>query len=138
VNSLGKAIDQAEAVFSGVKGSGSQALPPQCALVVTLLTGAPGRSARGRLFLGGLSTFLTPEGRVLPGSQQTIVDAMASFYVQLRNDPNAPDVMRPVVVSPTTTSARKITRVNVGNVVDTMRSRRGKLVEARLARPVDE
>jgi hypothetical protein len=63
---------------------------------------------------------------------------MASFYVQLRSVNNAPDVMRPVVVSPTTTSARKITRVQVGNVIDTMRSRRGKLVESRIARPVDE
>jgi hypothetical protein len=138
VNALGKAVDQAEAAFVGVDGQGSQALPPQCALVVTLLTGAPGRSARGRMFLGGLSTFLTPQGRVLPASQQIITDAMASFYVQLRQTNNAPDVVRPVVVSPTTTTARKITRVQVGNVIDTMRSRRGKLVEARIARPVDE
>jgi hypothetical protein len=138
VNAAGRSVDQAEAPFIDTKGIGSFALPPQCALVTTLLTGAPGRSARGRLFLGGLSTFLTPQGRVTPLAQQEWADAMASFYIQLRTANNAPDVMRPVVVSPTTTSARKITRIQVGNVIDTMRSRRGKLVEARVARAVDE
>ncbi len=138
VNALGKATDQAEAPFIGVSGNGSQALPAQCALVTTLLTGAPGRSARGRLFLGGLSTFLTPEGRVLPASQAIVADGMASFYDALRRETGSPDEIRPVVVSPTKTQARKITRINVGNVVDTMRSRRGKLVEVRIARAVDE
>lgn len=139
VNALGKATDQAQAIFAAnVKGTGSQAMPPQCAIVTTLLTGAPGRSARGRLFLGGLSTFLDAEGRILPAAQQVLVNNMGGFYKALRDEPENVDDFRPVVASPTTGTARKITRVQVGNVVDTMRSRRGKLVEARLAVSVDE
>jgi hypothetical protein len=139
VNALGKSVEQAEAPFGAtVKGTGSQALPAQCALVTTLLTGAPGRSARGRLFLGGLSTFLDGSGRVLPASQLTIAKNMAGFYVDVRSTATNPDDFRPVVVSPTTTTARKITRIQVGNVMDTMRSRRGKLVEGRVSETVDE
>jgi hypothetical protein len=138
VNALGKATDQAEAVFgAAAKGVGSMALPPQCAIVTTLLTGAPGRSARGRLFLGGLSTFLTEEGRVTAQAQAVLANNMAGFYIAVR-DQTGGDDFRPVVVSPTTGQARKITRIQIGNVVDTMRSRRGKLVEGRLAVAVDE
>jgi hypothetical protein len=138
VNGLGKSTEQAEATFAtAVKGTGSMALPPQCAIVTTLLTGAPGRSARGRLFLGGLSTFLTDEGRITPAAQLVLANNLAGFYIGVRAQAGG-DTFRPVVVSPTTTQARKITRIQIGNVVDTMRSRRGKLVEGRLAVAVDE
>jgi hypothetical protein len=46
---------------NGQSGSGRQG--PQCSLVCTLLTGAGGRSGRGRLFLGGVSTDYVDGGR---------------------------------------------------------------------------
>lgn len=140
VNALGQSTEQAEAAFgAAVVGSAGAAVPPQVALVVTLLTGAPGRSARGRMFLGGLSTNgLTADGRLTTARRDDIVAAMTGFYKDLRQSTAVDDAIRPVVVSPTKTDARKITAIQVGDVFDTMRSRRGSLIEARGRGSVDE
>ncbi len=135
----GRAKQQAEAAFPvGVKGTGTSALPGQIALCVTLLTGAPGRSNRGRLFLGGMSTAMSgPNGTVSGTPQAAVVEAVGKFYVALRDQPFGNDDVRPVVVSPTTGTSRKITAVQIGNVLDTMRSRRNARGEVRLGAVVD-
>jgi hypothetical protein len=139
VNATGHSVAQAEAVFGAtVKGSAANALPPQNALVVTLLTARPGRSGRGRMFLGGLSTAILGSNGRLPAAQSAeVAQQMGEFYKSLRDSPFQNDIIRPVVVSPTLTDSFKIERVQVGDVMDTMRSRRGKLVEARAAYDVD-
>ncbi len=139
VNALGKATEQAEALFPATtKGSQNTALPPQTALVVTTLTARPGRSGRGRFYLGGLSTAgLTAGGRHSVNSANAIALAMAQFYVAIRDQPNVGDAYRPVVVSPTPGDSFKIKSVAVGDVYDTMRSRRNKLVEAKSPSVVD-
>jgi hypothetical protein len=134
VNELGRSTQQAESPFAAnVKGSAGSMLPPQLAVCVTLLTNRPGRSGRGRLFLGGISTgLLTPQGRLTVANRDGISARMAAFYKAVRDTPNNPDVARPVVVSPTATDANNITKVSVGDVPDTIRSRRNKLVEQRV------
>lgn len=140
VDSEGKATAQASAAFAPtISGTGGSGLPPQVALVVTLLTGVPGRSGRGRMFLGNLAyPNALVSGRVAPEVQASVARNIAGFLTAVRDDPLAEDDFRPVVVSPTTSTARKITSVSVGNVYDTMRSRRNKLVEARVTASVDE
>lgn len=139
VDAAGRATSQAEAVFAaGVKGTGAGAMPPQIAVVGTLLTAVPGRSGRGRIFLGGLGTgLLGPDGRMAANNKEAMSTALAAFYTELRNVPAGADLFRPVVVSPTKGTANKILKVQVGDVLDTMRSRRGKLVEARASAIVD-
>jgi hypothetical protein len=140
VDALGKAQEQAESAFTpATKGANPGAMPPQVALVVTLLTALPGRSGRGRIYLGGLSAAITENnGRLFSGTQPVVAAAMTGFYKRLRNTPNAQDLFRPVVVSPTTTTANKITRISVGDVFDTQRSRRKGLQEFRQFGSVDE
>lgn len=139
VDAAGRATNQAVSSFTGVTGTSTgSALPPQCALVVSLLTGRPGRSGRGRLYLGGLSAGnLTTTGRLDPQTRGQILASMAQFYVQVRSTNNADDSDRPVVVSPTRTEAYKIKAVGIGDVYDTMRSRRNRLTEARIQAVVD-
>jgi len=135
----GKATDLGEAPFpSTVKGAGTTTLPGQVALCVTLLTGGAGRSRRGRLYLGGFgaTNMLETNGRVIAGATQAVADNIAKFYTELRNE-NGGDLYRPVVVSPTLGIARKITSVQVGDVWDTMRSRRKARGEARVGAVVD-
>jgi hypothetical protein len=139
VNALGKATAVAEATFGPtVKGSESFALPAQTALVVTTLTGSPGRSARGRMYLGGLGrSILGGDGRLTAPRQTAITTAFGKFLVAVRSRPNLGDLWRPVVVSPTTGTARKITAITVGDLTDTMRSRRTSLREIRASAVVD-
>jgi hypothetical protein len=140
VDALGKATGQSESAFaSNVKGGSGSMVPPQCAIVVTTLTGAPGRSARGRMFLGGLSNNGNDfTGRINPLTRDRLAKGVGGMFTQLRSSGFQADVIRPVVVSPTKNDARKITAVQVGDVYDTMRSRRNKLVEARIRQSVDE
>jgi len=140
VDSAGRSQGQAEATFApATKGAEAFTLPPQTALVVTLLTGAPGRSARGRIFLGGLAQGVgTTDGRVPIALRDRYARNIAGFYGAVRNNPGGGDDFRPVVVSPKLGTARKITAITVGDLYDTMRSRRNRLVEARVRFTVDE
>lgn len=133
VDAAGRAVAQAESTFAAtVKGSGGSMLPPQLAICCTLLTETPGRRGRGRLFLGGISAgLLTAQGRLTVANRDGIATRLAAFYKEVRDAPFQNDYARPVVVSPTTGTAAPITRVQVGDVPDTMRSRRNKLIEAR-------
>lgn len=133
VDAAGRATEQASATFAPtVKGSGTGALAPQLSLVATLLTAVPGRSGRGRMYLGGLSNSLSgADGRLAANNAAAIASAWAQMYADLRHDAADPDDFRPVVASPTKGTANAITKVQVGDVFDTMRSRRANLVEAR-------
>jgi hypothetical protein len=139
IDADGTASDVADAAFATtVKGSGTTGMPSHVALVVTLLTGAPGRSRRGRLYLGGFSssTTLTTDGLLAGTAHTNLTTSAGKFYTALRDNVGN-DLIRPVVVSPTLGTASKITTVQIGNVWDTMRSRRKARVEVRQAANVD-
>ncbi len=139
VDALGRATEQAVANFDAtVKGNAASRLPAQLAIVGTLFTARAGRSGRGRIFLGGLGIGgLAQSGRFAPGTRDALLPALGEFYKGLRDSTTSPDIMRPVVVSPTLGDSFKITRVGMGDVYDTMRSRRNKLIEQRATTVVD-
>lgn len=139
VDAAGHATQQAESLFAaGVTGEQTNALPPQNAVVVTLKTSRPGRSGRGRLYLGGFGTnILAPTGRLSTVARDAFAANLAGFYTRLRDLPLQGDGFRPVVVSPRLTQSFKIAGIEVGDVVDTMRSRRSDLLESRKSAVVD-
>jgi hypothetical protein len=139
VDAAGRAVEQAVANFAaGVKGTNASRLPLQLAIAVTLKTNRAGRSGRGRIFLGGLgANLLGQSGRVSLGQRDALSLGLQRFYTDLRNSTLAGDDFRPVIVSPTTGTSNKITSLSVGDVFDTMRSRRNKLVEQRVSQLVD-
>jgi len=130
----GLATGQAEALFGpGVGGSSAaDPLPPDVAVVASLRTGLPGRSKRGRLYLGGfVSPALAPGGRLELNLRNTIGQALATFGNDMKMAPTAGnDRLNWTVLSRTTTSTQKITLVRVGDIFDTQRRRDNKLSEA--------
>jgi hypothetical protein len=131
VDQLGRAIDVADAPFSGLQApAGTNRLPEHLALCVSLLTGLPGRSNRGRVFLGGLATaVMGADARVVPTVRDGLAAGYARFVRDVRDKPLAPDEMDVAVVSPTKGTSRPVTAVRVGNIFDVMNSRRSRLQE---------
>lgn len=129
----GLATGQAEALFGpGVGGSSpGLPLPPDVAVVASLRTGLPGRSKRGRLYLGGfVESSLAAGGRLNESLRDTIGQALASFGQDMKMAPPAGnDTLNWTVLSRTTTSTQKITLIRVGDIFDTQRRRDNKLSE---------
>lgn len=138
VGADGRAIAQAEAPFTNMSvGPASARLPSHLSVVVSLQTGQPGRSNRGRLYLGALrSSMLDTAGTLSPATQENLALGAAEFYKRIRNNPFAPDNYDAAVVSPKLGTSRPITSVRVGNVFDVMNSRRNRIVESYNTKPV--
>jgi hypothetical protein len=121
------AVDVAEASLNLVGTNSTDPLPPQVAVCVTLQTGRPGRSYRGRHYLGGLpENKCEPPGKLVATSRT----AIANFYSAWMGSVNsAIDSRLCVVLSPTLNIGTPITAVSVGDIYDTQRSRRDSQVE---------
>lgn len=131
-----RASDVAEASFAPSSGGTTASnVPTELAICATILTGAPGRSSRGRLYLGGFSQLpLLATGRINASQADMLAQGLARFFRAIRTiqvSAGQQDAWEPQVVSQVRTSARKITAVSVGDVWDVQRRRGNKLVEAR-------
>lgn len=138
----GKAEAQGEGTFSANQGgSSTSALPTEVALCCTTRTGSPGRSNRGRLYLGGLANeALAADGKVRVGLNSGIAIALAQFFRDVRDidvSTGQQDKWEPHVASFTHGTSRKITAVAVGDVFDVQRRRRTGLVESYSTDAVD-
>lgn len=103
-------------------------LPPQCAEVITLLTGDPGASRRGRMYFPPLAVnALTGGGQVTAGYLDVLADCMQDFF----NDFNADATVAGTafVASDVLQQLNAVTSIRVGSVVDTQRRRRNELTE---------
>lgn len=111
-------------VGTGLSGSN----PPQIAVCVTLRTAFAGRTHTGRFYLPtpGITT-TTATGRFLPADVLEVITATkAAFAAGIGAGWTAVNVFsnKLHVVNP-------VTAIDCGDVLDTMRSRRNKLVETR-------
>jgi hypothetical protein len=138
VNELGAYVDGSDAVLStpgaGVRGGGNPC-PPENAIVVSLLTDVSrGHAHAGRMYL--------PAGQG-PGNSLNSGRLVAAYAVQVRDwfhtfiegvrtatGPALTGIGIPCVMSNIGAGVtRPITGIKVGDVADTMRSRRNRLVE---------
>lgn len=112
---------------AGINTAGTSAgipLPNQCAEVVTLQTGIPGRSKRGRAYLPPVTvTSLTATGQVASANCTTLANAFAGMLSAIKGGTNG---ATPVVASATQNAKTPITAVRVDSLVDTQRRRRNK------------
>jgi exosome complex RNA-binding protein Csl4 len=130
----GRTSDLAQSAFPvEAVGQATAALPNQIAVAVTLETGQPGRTKRGRFYLGGITSanVVAATGRLQPGNTLAYSRIIAQFLEQSRDQANTTDAFRAVVYSRVNQSTLPITRVSIGDVFDTQRRRRNGLVEAR-------
>lgn len=129
---VGQPADR-QGVSSGaaIPGAGTASLPPQCSCVVTLQTGLPGRSQRGRIYwplCGGGVTVAQRSSLVTQTTANAFADLLANWGTLLENN-----TLRPVVASEATGNLTVVSSVRVDNIVDTQRRRRDNMVGTQFA-----
>lgn len=120
---------------ASASGSGATVHPPQCATVVTLQTGIPGASYRGRMYVPMLA------GSIGSGLTRTDLSAstatnFASLLEVLGSTASGGLADDPAVVSAAAGAVTPVTSVRIGNVVDTQRRRRDALNETFYSAPI--
>lgn len=115
----------------GVPGTGNTSMPPQVALAITLRTAKTrGRAHAGRFYIPLLSHSIGTDGR-LSAAQASQIGERATTFLNDLNTALA-GIGRLAVVSDVGTGAQNnVTHIEVGRVLDTMRSRRRSLEEDR-------
>lgn len=120
---------------------GAITLPPQCALVVTLLSDRPrGKASKGRMYLPGIAAMPNSgTGKLSAADTGTIADGMQTFFDTLAGSFDVPDQL--ILAAKGTGPVPGLTAQNdfvetirVGDVIDTQRRRRNGLVETYVSR----
>lgn len=119
-----------EANLTGAVGTGTQSLPDQCALVISLHTGMSGRRHKGRMYLP------MTKGTVATGGQLagSLVNNYATWWATTFGGINS--AVSPgfaVVLSQVAGSAQRVTEVAVDTRVDIQRRRADRIVPAATA-----
>lgn len=128
MDASGATMASAETLLSTpTNGTQTEALPPQCAIVVSLVTGFPGARGRGRMYLPtpGIVAVDT-RGRITAASRDEIAARMRDFFNQWNSDPGTFPV---AVASDVGEQVATVNSIRVGNIVDTQRRRRDQLPE---------
>lgn len=118
----GKAIEVGEKGLVAQAGDdGGPNLPPETAVCISLLTGAPGRSRRGRMYMPAPSSVvLAPDGKLDAGFQTIFANWAGAFFGAVNNTLNGVKV---VVWSRKNASTADVTQIAVGNQLDVQRRR---------------
>jgi len=105
-----------------------QMLPFQCATSISWRSALATRAGRGRMYLPPLAASTLATGRISSGAATTISDSAALLVSSLDSDGLAL-----ILFGRTSHTVTPITGGDVGNVIDTQRRRRNKLIEVRTA-----
>lgn len=120
-----------------VQAAGTIQLPPQCATAVSLLTPVKrGLAHRGRFYVPRLGRAPGVDGRLSTIEQSALLTA-ATAMVSSLNDALGPDFFCVVTSDRRQGAQHGVTRLAVGRVVDTIRSRRRGLEEDYVEAPVE-
>lgn len=103
-------------------------LPPQVAVAVSLRTSLATKEGRGRFYLPPLATGAELGGELIVAAQEAIVAGAATALTGM-----ATAGFPCVIYHRGSISGTMVNRIDVGNVFDTQRRRRNKLVETRLS-----
>jgi hypothetical protein len=120
--------DQAAVSLTG-NTAASNPLPPQVAVCVTLRSATMSARGRGRFYLPAPAAgALAGTGRILPAAVTALKVSLNAMWTALGG---ASQPVLPQVFSKVSSTFHQGTTYDVGDVFDTMRSRRNKLVESR-------
>jgi len=118
---IGPADFQGEAVFTERDGiSAGASLPLQCAVVVSLRTGRPGRRGRGRMYVPVTASTLT-DHQLAAGNAASLSAAIGGFFTNLNDSTLIPGSV--CVLSQVDVEAHLVTSVIVDSRVDIQRRR---------------
>jgi len=117
-------LTRVEVVLALTGVAAGEMLPYQCATVISLLTDSATRHGRGRFYLPPLATGTVDGGLISAATITSLDTAWTAFFDSLNTDG-----LNPVVRNRTGHISTPVTSARVGNVFDTQRRRRNKLVE---------
>lgn len=117
-------VTRVEVVLALTGVAAGEMLPYQCATVISLLTESATRHGRGRFYLPPLATGTVDGGLISAATITSLDTAWTAFFDSLNTDG-----VNPVVRNRTGHISTPVTSARVGNVFDTQRRRRNKLVE---------
>lgn len=109
--------------------------PSQCSLVVTLASERPrGKAAKGRMFLPGTAVPIEGSGRIPSADRENMSNLLKTFFDSMRNDIDLPG--QPILAAQGegllgALQAQNdwVTKIRLGDVVDTQRRRRNGISE---------
>jgi len=121
-------VDQVALAGTAFAGSATaEPLPPQISACVSVNTAILSRRTRGRFYLpAGIIDDVTAAGRMESACQTDLVEALAEAFMAMSG---ADTVL--AVYSRTAHNVTPAINIGIGDVWDTMRTRRDKLVEVR-------
>ena len=118
----------------------TQVLPLSTAAVVTTLSGYPGGSRRGRIFVPAIGLQVDGLGRFQEDQLTALADSVA-WLITTGGDETvigtAAVTVAPLIWSKKLQAGTVMSQISLGNVPDTMRRRRDSLIEARISRDVN-
>jgi hypothetical protein len=120
---------------SVVGGVATETLPPQCSVVLSLLSDRPrGLASKGRMYLPGISSSPGTSGKLSSTVAGNIATQCETFFNGVRAHADIPNT--PILVAKGTGLFPELTAQNdyiqtirVGDVIDTQRRRRNGLAE---------
>jgi len=124
----GKQLTGAESTRTDAGTSAATCLPFQCAPVVTLRTNTLSRAGRGRFYAPSLAVEFVAGGKMTSAAQTALLAGAEDMVNSLTSAG-----LTTVLYGRTTHATQEVTRVDVGDVIDTQRRRRNKLVESRVS-----
>nr|CRY97172.1 hypothetical protein [uncultured prokaryote] len=125
----GKQISRLLDVVSLPGASATESLPAQCAPAVSTRSATATRAGRGRFYLPPFRVGIMDGGRISAAAMTVCGTALTAMFASLAGG----TPLDPVLYSRTAFATTNITAADMGDVIDTQRRRRNKLIEARTA-----
>lgn len=124
----GKQLTRVEDGSSLIGSSTAESLPFQCAPAVSFRTNLATRAGRGRFYAPSLAVAFVASGKMTSAAQNGLLDGAEAMINSL-----TAAGLTTVLYGRTSHATQEVTRIDVGDVIDTQRRRRNKLVENRVS-----